>query len=695
MANPSNRRRRWPRLLAGLLSLGLGSVLAATPATAKPALDQTGQIQPARLLVDYFERMCVPRPFALRSGPAFRAYQARQRQRLLALLGLWPLPQRLPLEVRTTEPLQHPWCTVRRVSYQLWPGVYAGGLLYQPKELPEQPAPAMLCPHGHWGLGNAHPIVQARCLMFARLGYVTFSPNQNHYEDLDLGVSHQTLGVWGNMRALDFLESLPEVDRTRLGVCGESGGGLQTQMLLALDGRVRAATIVGMTCDFREILFPHAAHCDCNHFPGVMRLADAPELSALGLPAPVQYLTMNDWTRHFLRDNYSTIARLYACNGVPDRVDAHYEPTEHTYDQSKRERTYWWMEKWLRHRPGPDRPAEPADLRTLAPETLRRLKVPGRSDDQFAAISVEYRKHRGFALPTWRDQTQFATWNHRMAADLRNLLGENAALPRRHTRPAPAILVEDRKLVIEQTAYPSEGGLRLPVVLLRGKRTAGRQPVILLCDAAGKDAALSATGPGSARQLALDGALVVLPDVRFTGEYSPASRSGKLGPELLRFPMASMLPQAADPNQQAAAIQHAWERNAIVWGRPLAGMACTDLRAVLDGALRRPEARRSSVLVLSRGAGGLAMAALYAAALDKRITALDADLCGACYANGKLPPLPFVLWHGDVLQWTALLADRKVTLRNLPPEAGDPAWLAQAFALRNNAQGLACVRDCP
>jgi len=107
------------------------------------------------------------------------------------------------------------------------------------------------------------------------------------------------------MRGLDFLESLPEVDRQRMGVCGLSGGGLQSQMLVATDSRIKAATIAGMTCEFRESLFPHNTHCWCNHWPNVTTYTDAPEISALGFPAAVQYLTMNDWTAPLRRRRFS------------------------------------------------------------------------------------------------------------------------------------------------------------------------------------------------------------------------------------------------------------------------------------------------------------------------------------------------------------------------------------------------------
>jgi hypothetical protein len=64
------------------------------------------------------------------------------------------------------------------------------------------------------------------------------------------------------------------------------------------------------------------------------------------------------------------------------------------------------------------------------------------------------------------------------------------------------------------------------------------------------------------------------------------------------------------------------------------------------------------------------------------------DLCGSCFAKRNLALVPFVLQHGDVLQWAALSAQRKVTLRNVPPEAGDRAWLAAVFRAAGNAAGL-------
>jgi dienelactone hydrolase len=588
-------------------------------------------------------------------------------------VGLWPLPDRVPLDVHESAPLDHPWCTVRRIYYRLWPGVYSSGLLFMPKQLGERPAPAVLCPHGHWANGNAHPEVQKRCLSFARLGYVTFSSTQNHYEDLYVGVSHQTLMVWNNIRALDYLESLGQVDKSRIGVAGASGGGLQTEMLVALDDRVRAATIVGLTCDFREIMFPHRHHCTCNHFPQVMQFTDHPEISALGLPTPLQFLTMNDWTKSFQRDNLPTVRELYAANGFPDRMDCQYYDTPHSYDREKRERTYGWMERWLRGRElvGPadggmvEPVAEPDDVETIPVETIENLSAEVPENKGFGELTRIYTEQRGYRAPTLSTPGEWKDYRQRTLAALRDLLGLDVELPRAHAEPRTLGSLEHEGLVIERVGYPSEGGILVPTTVLHRKDAEGKLPVVIVFSAAGRDALLEATGPGSPRQLALDGSLVALPDVRCYGEMLFAG-------------------DAKDEKLQ----RRAWERNGIVWGRPVPGMACTDIRGVLDGLAARPDADVTCVKLATRDSGGLAVAVLFAAAVDPRVASVDVDLGGACFAKRSLPLVSCVLQHGDVLQWAALCADRTLTLRNVPPEAGDPAWLRAAFAAAENPAGL-------
>ena len=656
-----------PWLLAGVfVLLGWLGPAAAAPAEKPPpagsAAGPAARQRQAKMLAGYFEAMSVAKPLAVRKGEDWEAHRRRLQERVLDGIGLKPFPERLPLDVRQSPPLDHPWCTVRRVYYRLWPGVYSSGLLFMPKQFRERPAPAMLCPHGHWGNGNAHPVVQTRCLNLARLGYVVFSSTQNHYEDLYVGVSHQTLMVWNNVRALDYLESLAEVDKSKIGAAGCSGGGLQTEMIVGLDPRVKAATIVGLTCDFREIMFPGATHCACNHFPGVMRWTDHPEISTLGLPAAVQYLTMNDWTKTFKEKNFSTIRNLYAAHGLADRVDCRHFDSPHDYNKAMREQTYQWMERWVRGRSSAGPETEP-ETKTFPVDTLVKLTAPVAEDKGFGEIGRIYRARRGYKVPAIRGRADWDDYRQRMTAALRDLLGEETILPRKATPTSPGPKREG-DLLVERVGYPSEGGIVVPAIVLRPKGAAGRLPVTILLGSAGKESLLAEEGGSSARDRARRGALVVLPDVRCFGELFSTGTGN------------------------AAAQRQAWERNGIVWGRPVAGMGCTDLGGVLDGLAVRPDADVGRVEVIALKSGDAAIVAIFAAALDPRIASVDADLAGCCFENRKLSLVSRVLQHGDVLQWAALVAPRQLALRNVPPEAGDVAWLAKAFAAAGSNQRL-------
>ncbi|MBM4088124.1 MAG: hypothetical protein FJ276_01650, partial [Planctomycetes bacterium] len=617
----------------------------------------------ARRLRDYFEQMSVAKPFLVRDGQQWESHCRALRDYVLGCAGLHPLPDRVPLDVRMSEPLDHPWCTVQRVSYQLWPGVYSTGLLFMPKQLPDRPAPAVLCPHGHWATGNAHPDVQKRCLNLARMGYVVFSSTQNHYEDLAVGVSHQSLMIWSNMRALDYLESLPEVDETRIGAAGESGGGLQTEMLTALDGRVKAATIVGLTCDFRQIMFPDGSHCTCNHFPNVMRRTDHPEISTLGLPAALQFLTMNDWTRQFEQANFPTIRALYAAHQLDDRVFCQYADTDHNYDQRKRELTYWWMDRWLRGSAAQEPPQEPETV-TFPEATITNLAVDRPGDRGFSELSRIFRAQRSAPAPDVSDAERWRAHRAGMIAVLADLLGERTAL----ARQAESLIVEMRsedELVCERIGYPSEGSLLVPAWVLRPQRVSEKKlPVEILLAAEGKDWLFQQAGEGSPRERARRGALVVLPDLRTFGEsFSTGTKD-------------------------AAAQARAWERNGIVWGRPVPGMAVTDLRAVLDGLACRDDANVNAVSVTTCRSSDLAAAALFAMILDPRIGSADLDFADACYEKRNLMLVSRILPHGDVRRWAELVADRQLQLRNLPAEAGDPRRLKSVFTCLGNPGGL-------
>ncbi len=671
------------------------AALVLTLSAAAPGL--TGEPlmraqEAATALVAYFEAMSVPKPFPALTGNALAARHDELRARILSDIGLDPLPERLPLDVRRSEPIDHPCCTIEKVQYQLWPGVYTDALLFMPKAFQEQPAPAVLCPHGHWNYGYAWPEVQKRMLVLASMGYVVLSPYQNHQEDLLIGLSHQTVMVWTNMRGLDFLQSLPEVDPDRIGAAGASGGGLQTQMIAALDNRVKAATIVGLTCDFREIMFPHAAHCACNHWPNAMTQTDLPEMSVLAFPRPVQYLVMNDWTRNFPHDNFPDIQALYKSNGLPDQTACTYYPTGHLYDRAKRERTYWWMEKWLRdkgvHQPIPE---EPADIVTVfPPETLYHWPVENPDNKGLEALPTLFRRRHHHARMGLTSPTDAMDYHRDMRNALTSLLGLDRTLPRQHA----AVDVHDAErqdsVTITRVFLGGEGPLRLPTVII-APDAPERTTLCLSPEGASR---LDTLTPYLERAQA--GERIVIPDIRFTGAYGLEQLAGVIGPDLVAHEIASDTPPFQHHDAQRDHLLWAWERNSIVWGRPVIGMAVSDIESVLQGLQTELPINGHPIQIESSGPAYLGLAAVFAAIRNPNVKAVDVDLNNSRFetyqywreACDALPVIPFILRYGDAPQWLAILSDRDVTVRNLSATQEEINWLRRFFAASGNADGL-------
>src|SRR5262249_54922632 len=169
-------------------------------------------------------------------------------------------------------------------------------------------APAVLVVHGHWPGARRDPVVQARCLGLVKLGFFVLAvdafgagerytaPARGTYHGALYGstlwpTGYTLLGmqVYDNRRAVDFLQSRPEVDGTRLGVTGASGGGNQTMYAGSCDERFEAVVPVCSVGTYQAYL--HSACCVCEVLPGALRFAE--EGDVLSLVAPRALLVIN------------------------------------------------------------------------------------------------------------------------------------------------------------------------------------------------------------------------------------------------------------------------------------------------------------------------------------------------------------------------------------------------------------------
>ncbi len=274
----------------------------------------------------------------------------RLRRRILLSSGLLPLPERTPLNARVFDRIERDGYSVEKVHFEAWPGFLVTGNLYRP--IGEGPFPAIVNPHGHWQNGRLENSetgsVPGRCITLARMGIVAFSYDMIGYNDSMQfphnwggereklwGVHPFAMQLWSSIRAVDFVESLPYVDRDRIGCTGASGGGTQTFALMAVDMRIKAAAPVNMISSTMQ------GGCLCENAP-VLRLDNSNmEIGALMAPRPLLLVSATgDWTRETPRVEYPAIRSIYALYDAADKVSNVHIDAGHNYNQASREAMY-------------------------------------------------------------------------------------------------------------------------------------------------------------------------------------------------------------------------------------------------------------------------------------------------------------------------------------------------------------------
>ena len=297
--------------------------------------------------------------FTMPDYPTREAWETRARalrRQILFAAGLDPMPDRTPLRPQIFGRVERQGYSIEKVLLETMPGYFLGGNLFRPLGRTGK-LPAVLSPHGHWLYGRVEhqPLgsVPTRAINLARQGYVVFTYDMVGYNDtlqtphVFGGAREQLWGfgplglqLWNSIRAADFLESLPEVDRTRLGMTGASGGGTQTFLMYAVDSRIAYAAPVNMISAIMQGGSP------CENAPGLRVGAFNVEIGALMAPKPLLMVSATgDWTRNTPREEYPAIRRIYELYGAGDQVETVLIDAPHNYNQASREAVYRFFAK--------------------------------------------------------------------------------------------------------------------------------------------------------------------------------------------------------------------------------------------------------------------------------------------------------------------------------------------------------------
>jgi dienelactone hydrolase len=295
-----------------------------------------------------------PPVFKTRAEWEMRAGQLRRQIQFAA--GLLPMPVKQPLGVQVFGRLERKGYTVEKVLLETMPGFYLGGNLYRPLGR-TGPFPGVVSPHGHWAYGRLEnsnvASVPGRCINLARQGYVVFSYDMVGYDDtvqmphVATGKREQLWGfgllgmqLWNSIRAVDFLETLPDVDRTRIGATGASGGATQILMLQAIDDRIKFSSPVNMISSIYQGGSP------CENAPLLRIGTNNMEIAALMAPRPMLMIsTTQDWTKNTPRVEYPAMQAMYRLYDKEVNVQTHEVDAPHNYNRESREAVYRFFAK--------------------------------------------------------------------------------------------------------------------------------------------------------------------------------------------------------------------------------------------------------------------------------------------------------------------------------------------------------------
>ncbi|MGE5646537.1 MAG: acetylxylan esterase [Acidobacteriota bacterium] len=564
-------------------------------------------------------------------------------------LGLDPMPAKTPLRARVTGALDRDGYRVEKIVFESMPGLFVTGNLYLPAAR-TAPAPTVLYVCGHSpGPAGAKVRYQHHGIWFARHGYAAFLLDTVEFGELggihhgthDLGMWYwQSLGytpagpeVWNAIRALDYLETRPEVDSKRFAITGISGGGAITWYAAAIDERFRAAASVCATWTAGQHIALDAVqeNCDCIYFPNTFQ-DDLPSVGALIAPRPFKILGAKldeSFPPAGYRDAYEQTRRIYELHGAGGKVAMFEAEARHQDIPAFRKEADEWLNRWLRD---DTTPFEEGEIRREADENLAVLNAPpvGALNGQ---IHKRFIRTAALAAPKSLEE-----WKARRNAVLRELRDKVfRGFPGEKVPFDAWKQVEDgwtsRYAQSFNVEFTTEQGIRVNGQLFIPRARRESYPALIYFKGA--------------------------EDVVYPVDYDPLLPVFATHVILVLHPRATDYPGVT--NYRMANIR----MSAALIGSTVESQQLWDLLRSLDYLTESEGLRLSGVSVYGRRHMGAL--ALYAGALDSRVTRVILDDPPA--SHWQAPALLNVLRITDLPEAAALMAPREIVSLSRVPEA--------------------------
>ncbi|WP_051254026.1 alpha/beta hydrolase family protein [Arenibacter latericius] len=310
----------------------------------------------------------------LKSKSDWISYRDSIKEILIAPLSKF---EKTPLNPQVTGTIERDDFRVENIIFESHPGFFVTASLFLPNHR-QDPAPAIIYTSGHTSLGYRSEGYQHVILNLVSKGFIVLAydpigqgerlqyldvktgkskiggPTQEHSyagaQTLLWGASLSDYFIWDGIRVVDYLYTRPEVDISRIGITGRSGGGTQTAMIAACDERIYAAAPEAFITNYKRLLQSIGVQdAEQNLYNGISKGIDHPDFLHARMPKPSLIITtINDFfSIHGARETFAEVKNSYSALGKGDNIEMVEDMVRHESTKLNRMAMYSFFQKHL------------------------------------------------------------------------------------------------------------------------------------------------------------------------------------------------------------------------------------------------------------------------------------------------------------------------------------------------------------
>jgi dienelactone hydrolase len=604
-------------------------------------------------------------------------WERRQRLARSALMkDMGSFPAKTPLNAKTTGTVQMDGFHLEKVVFQSTPGFYVTGCLCIPDGVKKK-RPAVIYVSGHEDLGYRYPGYQRMMYNLARQGFVVlgidpigegerrqyvgtkqadttirwWSTKEHTYAAIQCFLAGESIAkyfIWDGIRAIDYLQTRPEVDAGRIGITGRSGGGTLSAYIAAFDKRVKACATENYVTSERRLLQSRGPQDgEQNFYHWLSDGTSLEDLLIMMMPRPTLLVatTRDIFSIQGTREVYQRVARGYAAFHKREDFKMVEDHAAHASTKKNNDAIYRFFHHYLSLPEG----SLEGETAAIAPEKLYDTKT--------GQVTVSLGSKTVFDLNKAVCEKLYGKMLKGRSEDKSHLLHvkqRSAELSGYRDPQAPADIVyrgsyQRDGYTVGMYALVTVQGYVIPVLVARPD-SGGKHRAVIYIHPGGKEEGIAPGG--RIEKMVKRGFIVAAPDLLGMGETKP----------VLRFPAEASL-------------------ECILIGRRLVGIQAADIVSVERFVKHLPDVQGN---VSAIAFGEECPALLHAAVYDTSLSSIALVKAPVSYFNIVQTRLytndPSFTWGVagaltayDLPDLAACVAPRKLTFLDMMNANGEPA----------------------